>query len=140
MFKIAFEKRAPLKKNYLRATHSKFVSIDISNLTYYNKFWNTVKPVASSKTNSKNIINLGKSIKFIKGEEELAKTFSEDFVSILKNLGFNKTDVESIIVKFQNNPSIVTLHNYIIVLTKIVHSALKKIVKTELIKENNSGH
>ena len=49
LFKIAFEKRAPLKKNYLRTTHSKFVSIDISNLIYSNKFWKTVKPVASSK-------------------------------------------------------------------------------------------
>ena len=49
LFKIAFEKRAPLKKNYLRATHSKFVSIDISNLIYSNKFWKTVKPVASSR-------------------------------------------------------------------------------------------
>ena len=91
LFKIAFEKRAPLKKNYLRTTHSKFVSIDISNLIYSissGRRWNQLPAV---KKNSKNIINLGKSIKFIKGEEELAKTFSEDFVSILKIFGFNKT-------------------------------------------------
>ena len=53
----------------------------------------------------------------------MAKTFSKFFVSFLKNIGVNKTDVESIIVKFENNLSIVNTHKYIIVLTKIVYSA-----------------
>ena len=30
MFKIVFEKRAPLKKKYLRASHSKFVTKELS--------------------------------------------------------------------------------------------------------------
>ena len=58
LFKIVFEKHAPLKKKCLGAAHSKLVSIDISNLTDSNKFWKTVKPIADSKTKSKKSINL----------------------------------------------------------------------------------
>ena len=37
MFRIVFEKSAPLKKKYLRTTRSRFFIIDISNLTDFNQ-------------------------------------------------------------------------------------------------------
>ena len=57
----------------------------------------------------------------IQEEEELAKMSNEFFVSIVKNLGINQDllptsssetrNVESIIAKFENHPSIVTIPN-----------------------------
>ena len=79
MFKIAFEKHVSLNKKYLKATHCKFVNIDISNLTDSNKFWKTVKPIADSKIKSKKSITLVKGKNIIKEEGELAKTFNEIF-------------------------------------------------------------
>ena len=171
MFKTVFEKHAPLRKKYLRANHSKFVTkelsksimlrsklrkrflkdrrkesrskykkqrnvcvyllkkakkdyyenIDISNLTDSNKFWKTVKLTFGSKTKSKNRITLVEGTKIIQEEGELAKTFKEFLVSIVKNLRINENllhtsssetrNVEPVIAKFENHPSIVTIPN-----------------------------
>ena len=171
MLKTVFEKHAPLRKKYLRANHSKFVTkelsksimlrsklrkrflkdrrkesrskykkqrnvcvyllkkakkdyyenIDISNLTDSNKFWKTVKLTFGSKTKSKNRITLVEGTKIIQEEGELAKTFKEFLVSIVKNLRINENllhtsssetrNVEPVIAKFENHPSIVTIPN-----------------------------
>ena len=62
-----------------------------------------------------------KAKKIIQEEGELAKTFNDFFVSIVKNLGINENllytslsetrNIESIIAKFENHPSIVTIRN-----------------------------
>ena len=80
-----------------------------------------MKPIFGSKKNSKNSITLVEGTKAIQEEGELAKTFNEFFVSIVKNLGINENllptspsetiNVESIITKFDNHPSIVTIRN-----------------------------
>ena len=72
----------------------------------------------------------------------MAKTFSEFFVSIVKNLGINENvlptsssetrNIESIITKFENHPSIVTKRNCF---SKKSIFSVKEIVKTEVIKE-----
>ena len=72
----------------------------------------------------------------------MAKTFSEFFVSIVKNLGINENvlptsssetrNIESIITKFENHPSIVTKRNCF---SKKSIFFVKEIVKTEVIKE-----
>ena len=59
----------------------------------------------------------------IQEERELAKTFEEFFVSIVKNLGINENifltsssetrNVGPIIAKFENHPSIVIIRNRI---------------------------
>ena len=69
-------------------------------------------------------------------EEELAKTFNEFFVSIVKNLGINENrlstfnsetdNVESVVAKFEYY---LVLWPYVIVLIRIVHSPLKKLSK-----------
>ena len=75
----------------------------------------------------------------------MAKTFNEFFVSIVKNLKnprFNEnplhtsssetTNVESIIAKFENHPSIVTIHNHS---DKNSIFSFKEVEKTKVIKE-----
>ena len=62
-----------------------------------------------------------KAKKIIQEEGELAKTFNEFFVSIVKNLGINENFLNTsssetrnrafIIAKFENHPSIVTIRN-----------------------------
>ena len=82
-----------------------------------------MKPIFGNKIKSRNSITLAEGTKVIQEEGELAKTFNEFFVSIKKNLGINGNilstsssetrNVESIIVKFENHPSIVTIRNRI---------------------------
>ena len=93
----------------------------MNNLTDSNKFWKMVKPNFSSKPKSKKSIALVEGTKFIQEEGELSKTFNDFFISIVKNLGIDENlfptsssetrNVESIISKFQNYPSIVIICN-----------------------------
>ena len=104
-----------------KAKKDYYENIDISNLTDSNKFWKTVKTTFGSKIKSKNRITLVEGTKIIQEEGELAKTFSEFLVSIVKNLRINENllhtsssetrTVESVITKFENHPSIVTIPN-----------------------------
>ena len=103
-----------------------------------------MKPIFGSKVKSRNNITLTESTIVIQ-EEELAKTFNEFFVSIVKNLGINENrlssfnsetdNVESIVSKFDYYPSIVTIRNY---LDKNCAFSFQEIVKTEVIKEKKS--
>ena len=72
-----------------KAKKNCYENIDISNLTDSNKFWKTVRRIFGSKIKSKNSVTLVEGIKIIQEEGELAKTFNELFVSIVKNLGIN---------------------------------------------------
>ena len=72
----------------------------------------------------------------------MAKTFNELFLNIVKNLGINKNllhtlssetrNVESIIAKFENHPSIVTIRNRF---DENSIFSFKEIGKTDAIKE-----
>ena len=128
---------------YLKKTKKDYYeNIDISNLTDSNKFYKVVKPIFGSKMKSRNSISLFEGTKIIHEERELAKTFNVFFVSIVKNLGINENllpnsssetkSVESIIAKFENHPSIVTIRNRI---DKNSIFSFKEIGKTEVIKE-----
>ena len=80
-----------------------------------------MKPIFGSKIKSKSSITLVEDAKIIQEEGELTETFNEFFVSIVKNLRINENllptsssetiNVESIITKFDNHPSIVTIRN-----------------------------
>ena len=80
-----------------------------------------MRPIFGSKIKSQNNITLPEGTKIIQEEGELAKTFNEFFVSIVKNLVINENflhtsssetrNVEPIIAKFENQPSIVTIRN-----------------------------
>ena len=83
-----------------------------------------------------------KAKKIIQEEGELAKTFNDFFVSIVKNLGINENllytsssetrNIESIIAKFENHPGIVTIRNRF---DENSIFSFKEIGKTNLIKE-----
>ena len=117
-----------------------YENIDVSNLTDSKKFRKMVKQIFSSKLKSKNSITWVKSTKIIEEEGELAKIFNESFVSIVKNLGINENvlptsssetrNIESIITKFENHPSIVTIRNRF---SKKSIFCFKEIVKIEAI-------
>ena len=69
-----------------KAKKNCYENIDTNNLTDSHKFWKTVSRYFGSKIKSKNSITLVEGKKIIQEEEELAKTFNEFFVSIVKNL------------------------------------------------------
>ena len=84
-----------------------------------NKFWNTLRPIFSSEIKSKNSITSVEGTKTIQEEGEMAKTFNEFVVSIVKNLGINENRLhtsssetrimESLTAKFENHLSIVSI-------------------------------
>ena len=102
----------------------------------------TVKLIFRSKIKFKNSITLAEGTKVIQKEGELAKTFNKSFVSIVKSLEINENllhtsssetkNVESIITKFGNHPSIVTIHNRF---DKNSVFSFKEIEKIKVIKE-----
>ena len=101
-----------------------------------------MKPIFGSKIKSKSSITLVEDAKIIQEEGELTETFNEFFVSIVKNLRINENllptsssetiNVESIITKFDNHPSIVTIRNRF---DENSVFSFKEIGKTEVIKE-----
>ena len=102
----------------------------------------TVKLIFRSKITFKNSITLAEGRKVIQKEGELAKSFNKSFVSIVKSLEINENllhtsfsetkNVESIITKFGNHPSIVTIHNRF---DKNSVFSFKEIGKIKVIKE-----
>ena len=122
-----------LKTYLLIAKKDCYENIDISNITGYKKFW---KAIFGSKIKSRNGISLVEGRKILQ-EEGLAQTFSDFFVSIVRNLWINEyllptsspetQNVEYIIAKFENHPSIVT---NVIDLTEKAHPPLKKLIKS----------
>ena len=101
-----------------------------------------MKPIFGSRIKSKSSITLVEDTKIIQEEGELTETFNEFFVSIVKNLRINENllptsssetiNVESIITKFDNHPSIVTIRNRF---DENSIFSFKEIGKTEVIKE-----
>ena len=126
---------------FKKAKKDYYENTDISNLTDSNKFWNTLRPIFGSKIKSKNSITSVEGTKIIQEEGELAKTFNEFVASIVKNLGINENlqtsssetrIIESIIAKFENHLSIVTIRNRY---DENSTFSFKEIEKTEVIKE-----
>ena len=101
-----------------------------------------MKLIFGSRIKSKSSITLVEDTKIIQEEGELTETFNEFFVSIVKNLRINENllptsssetiNVESIITKFDNHPSIVTIRNRF---DENSIFSFKEIGKTEVIKE-----
>ena len=101
-----------------------------------------MRPIFVSKIKPKTSIAIDEGTKIIREEGELAKTFIEFFVSIIKNPEINENlphtsssetrNIESIIAKFENAASIVTIR-------KRFHEnsifSFKEIGKVEVIKE-----
>ena len=129
---------------FKKAKKEYYENIDISNLTNSNLFWKKVKPIFGSKIKSKNSITLIEGTKIIQEEGEFGKTLNDFFASIVENLGINENllptsssetrNVESIIAKFENHPSVVTIRNCF---DDNSIFSFKEIGETELIKQIN---
>ena len=101
-----------------------------------------MRPIFVSKIKPKSSITLDEGTKIIREEGELAKTFIEFFVSIIKNLEINENlphtsssetrNIESIIAKFENAASIVTIRKRF---DENSIFSFKEIGKVEVIKE-----
>ena len=129
---------------FKKAKKEYYENIDISNLTNSNLFWKKVKPIFGSKIKSKNSITLIEGTKIIQEEGEFGKTLNDFFASIVENLGITENllptsssetrNVESIIAKFENHPSVVTIRNCF---DDNSIFSFKEIGETELIKQIN---
>ena len=101
-----------------------------------------MRPIFVSKIKPKTSIAIDEGTKIIREEGDLAKTFIEFFVSIIKNLGINENllhtsssetrNIESIIAKFENPASIVTIRKRF---DENSIFSFKEIGKVEVIKE-----
>ena len=101
-----------------------------------------MRPIFVSKIKPKSSITLDEGTKIIREEGELAKTFIEFFVSIIKNPEINENlphtsssetrNIESIIAKFENAASIVTIRKRF---DENSIFSFKEIGKVEVIKE-----
>lgn len=100
-----------------------------------------MKQIFGSKIKSRNSITIGEGTKLIQ-EQEIAETFHEFFVSIVKTSAINENflpnsssqieNVEYIIAKFENHAIIMTLQNCF---HKNCIFSFKKIIEAEVIKE-----
>ena len=100
-----------------KAKKDHFVNPDMKSVTYNKKFWQTAKPLFSSKIKDKTITRLVENDAMIDDDSEIAKVFKEYFVNIVKKLGIlteEKTTysaanqlskVEMAIIKYKNHPS-----------------------------------
>ena len=105
------------KRNY-------YNSLDISLVTDNKKFWTTVKPFFSDKSQSQNKIVLTEGERIISDDVEVAETMNEFFVTVTDSLGINEnfidenltdevTDpVEKAVKKFSNHPSILKIKGH----------------------------
>ena len=105
------------KRNY-------YNNLDISLVTDNKKFWKTVKPFFSEKSQSQNKIVLTEGERIISDDFEVAETMNEFFVTVTDSLGINEnfidenptdgvTDpVEKAVKKFSNHPSILKIKSH----------------------------
>ena len=102
------------KRNY-------YNNLDISLVTDNKKFWTTIKPFFSDKSQSQNKIVLTEGERIISNDVEVAETMNEFFVTVTDSLGINDnfsdenatdgiTDpIEKAVIKFSNHPSILKI-------------------------------
>ena len=105
------------KRNY-------YNSLDISLVTDNKKFWKTVKPFFSDRSQSQNKIVLTDGERIISNGVEVAESMNEFFVTVTDSLGINEnfddenatdgiTDpVQKAVKKFSNHPSILKIKSH----------------------------
>ena len=108
-------------KLFRREKRNYYNNLDISLVTDNKKFWKTVKPFFSDKSQSKNKIVLIEDETIISNDLEVAETMNEFFVSVTDSLGTNEnsgyenategiTDpIDKAVHKFSNHPSILKI-------------------------------
>ena len=77
-------------KLFRREKRNYDIDLDISLVTDNKKFWKTVKPSFSDKSQPKNKIVLIEDETIISNDVEVAETMNEFFVSVTDSLGINE--------------------------------------------------
>ena len=133
-------------KLFRREKRNYYNNLDISLVTDNKKFWKTVKPFFSDKSQSKNKIVLIEDETIISNDLEVAETMNEFFVSVTDSLGINKscgyenategiTDpIDKAVHKFSNHPSILKIKDQYqnagsFYVQKVTHDAVDKEVR-----------
>ena len=70
-----------------KAKKGHFANLDLKSVTDNKKFWQTVKSLFSNKVKAKTVVKLVENDAMIDDESEIAKSFNEYFVNIVKKLG-----------------------------------------------------
>ena len=106
------------KRNY-------FNNLDTKLIIDNKKFWNTIKPLFSDKHSIKKKITIVDGDKIITNDSEIAETMNMFFANTVKNMdiiGFTNTafsynpnlsDIDNIIEKFKDHPSILKINDNI---------------------------
>ena len=108
-------------KLFRREKRNCYNNLDISLVTDNKKFWKTVKPFFSDKSQSKNKIVFIEEETIICNDLEVAETMDEFFVSVTDSLGINENSgyenategisdpIDKAVHKFSNHPSILKI-------------------------------
>ena len=113
---------------------SYFSNLNLNNYNDNKRFWNTVKPLFSNSGGGSQKIKLVKDDKIIFSDKEIAETFNDYFNNSVESLHISENkylinetgdisdNVERIIKKFSNHPSIIDIKEMIVLDTKFSFS------------------
>jgi len=118
--KIAYNKQRNYCVSLNRKTKKDFYNkLDVKKITDNKQFWKTVKPFFSNKTVNSEKITLIENDEVISDDQEIANKFSNFYASVVENLGIdnqnmklNDEDIENVIGKFKNHPSILKIREH----------------------------
>ena len=124
--KTVYNKQRNISVSILRKTKRDYSTIlDTIIMKDNRKFWETVNPLFSEKSQSKESISLIKKDGLITKNEDLAKTFNNLFSNIVNRQGIghvpddepNLPNIDNPIIKaiakYENHPSILRIKTYI---------------------------
>ena len=120
-YKINYNKQRNYCVNLLRKIKQNYyANLDITNITDNKTFWSTVKPFLSDKSNTGKNITLIDGDNIFSTEKQVAETMNNFFYNAVKSLkikGFKPDDtvnerlddINKIVSKFKNHPSIIKI-------------------------------
>ena len=127
---IEDQKAYKKQKNYVSRLYKKerknyYSNINLSNITDNKKFWRTIKPFFTDKSNKTKPITIIKNNEIISKDQEVAETLNSFFENAVKSLHITKNEhltikketidnpVDIAIKKYENHPSIVNINEKI---------------------------
>ena len=133
------EQRNSCVKLFRKEKRNYYNSLDISLVTDDKKFWKTIKPFFSDRSQSQNKIVLTDGGRIISNDVEVAETMNEFFVTVTDSLGINEnfndentsdgiTDpVQKAVKKFSKHPSILKIKKSKVTTKMLPPSFFKKL-------------
>ena len=118
--KDAYNKQRNYCVSLIRKTKKDFFnSLDVKKITDNKQFWKTVKPFFSNKFINNERITLIENDEVISDDQKIANTFSNFYASVVENLGIDNENmklsdenIDSLVDKFKNHPSILKIKQH----------------------------